>query len=82
MVDGYFDGDVPVEFWKLLALYICSNTLSSLPWAIPYGEEQVRVMEEQAAEVLQWYCGMTCTVPAWYSRDNGNDRKNCTCGRE
>ena len=82
MVDGYFDGDVPVEFWKLLALYICSNTLSSLPWAIPYGEDQVRVMEEQAAEVLQWYCGMTCTVPAWYSRDNGNDRKNCTCGRE
>ena len=41
MVDGYFDGDVPMEFWKLLALYICSNTLSSLPWAIPFGEGEV-----------------------------------------
>ena len=38
MVDGYFGGEVPMEFWKLLALYICSNTLSSLPWAIPFGE--------------------------------------------
>ena len=28
MVNGYFDGDVPLEFWKLLALYISSNTLS------------------------------------------------------
>ena len=26
MVNGYFDHDVPMEFWKLLALYISSNT--------------------------------------------------------
>ena len=25
MVDGYFDSEVPVEFWRLLALYISSN---------------------------------------------------------
>ncbi len=30
MVDGYFDGEVPMAFWKLLALYISSNTLSSI----------------------------------------------------
>ena len=29
MVNGYFDGHVPQEFWRLLALYISSNTLSS-----------------------------------------------------
>lgn len=68
IVDGYFGGDVPMAFWKLLALYICSNTLSSLPWAIPYGEEQIRVMEEQAAEILRWYRGMTCVVPTWYGK--------------
>lgn len=67
MVDGYFDGEVPMDFWKLLALYICSNTLSSLPWAVPYGEEQTRVMENQATQVLQWYEGMKNMVPAWYS---------------
>ena len=25
MVDGYFDGEVPMKFWRLLVLYICSN---------------------------------------------------------
>ena len=66
MVDGYFDGNVPVEFWKLLALYICSNTLSSLPWAIPFGEKEIQVMRKQAAEVLEWYDEMKNLVPTWY----------------
>ncbi len=66
MVDGYFDGEVPMEFWKLLALYISSNTLSSLPWAIPFGEEEIRVMQNQAAQVLQWYDNMQNPVPTWY----------------
>jgi len=70
MVDGYFNGDVPMEFWKLLALYICSNTLSSLPWAVPFGEIEIRVMQEQAAEILQWYDGMKNVVPSWYRSTN------------
>lgn len=66
MVDGYFAGDVPMEFWKLLALYISSNTLSSLPWAIAYGEREIRVMQDQAAQVLRWYDEMKEPVPTWY----------------
>ena len=66
MVDGYFNGDIPMEFWKLLALYICSNTLSSLPWAIPFGDKEIQVMRNQAAQVLQWYDDMKNVVPAWY----------------
>ncbi len=66
MVDGYFGGEVPLEFWKLLALYICSNTLSSLPWAIAFGEKEIQVMRNQAAQVLEWYDGMKNVVPSWY----------------
>ena len=68
MVDGYFDGQVPMEFWRLLALYIASNTLSSLPWAIPFGQKQIDVMIAQAQDVLDWYEGMTNPVPGWYKR--------------
>ena len=68
MVDGYFGGNVPMEFWKLLALYICSNTLSSLPWAIPFGEKEIQVMSNQAAQVLEWYDGMKNVVPTWYKK--------------
>ena len=65
-VDGYFDGAPPLAFWKLLALYISSNTLGSLPWSIPYGEGEIRVAKQQAAEVLGWYDNMKRFVPHWY----------------
>ena len=68
MVNGYFDSDVPLEFWKLLALYISSNTLSSLPWAIAFGVDQIEVMVNQAKDVLSWYDNMMNPVPAWYSK--------------
>ena len=68
MVDGYFDGPVPMEFWRLLAVYICSNTLGSLPWAIPFGAGEIAVMHRQAAQVLQWYQNMTQIVPTWYQK--------------
>ena len=66
MVDGYFNGEVPMTFWELLALYICSNTLSSLPWAISFGEQEIQVMRNQAAQVLSWYEDMKNVVPSWY----------------
>ncbi len=68
MVDGYFDGSVPQAFWRLLALYISSNTLSSIPWAIPFGAEEVRKFLDQAEEILAWYDGMKNTIPSWYSK--------------
>ncbi len=69
IVRGYFDGEVPIGFWRLLALYIAGNTLSSLYWAIPFGQGEVDVMVNQAREVLGWYADMTCTVPTWYMGD-------------
>ena len=66
MVEGYFDGAPPFLFWRLLALYIASNTLSSMPWAIPFGQGQIDVFLRQAKEVLAWYDGMRNPIPAWY----------------
>ena len=66
MVDGYFDNNIPMEFWKLLALYIASNTLSSVAWAIPFGEKEIAVMLNQARDVLSWYDNMKNPVPSWY----------------
>ncbi len=68
MVDGYFNGEVPMDFWNLLTLYICSNTLSSLPWAIPFGEEEITTMRNQAKDILEWYDDMKRTIPSWYRK--------------
>ena len=66
LVDGYFGGEIPTEFWRLLALYISSNMLSSIPWAIPFGEGEIHTMLNQAVDVLSWYDNMTHPVPNWY----------------
>ena len=66
MVNGYFGGEVPMEFWRLLALYISSNTLSSVYWAIPFGQQEIDTMMNQAREVLEWYDNMNNPVPTWY----------------
>ena len=66
IVNGYFDNEVPIEFWKLLALYISSNTLSSIPWAIPYGDQEITTMINQAKDVLSWYNNMKNPIPNWY----------------
>ena len=68
MVDGYFDETVPDAFWGLLALYICSNTIGSLPWAIPLGETEIQVMHRQAGDVLDWYDHMRTVIPSWYQK--------------
>lgn len=69
MVDGYFDDDIPLEFWKLLALYISSNTLSSVCWAIPFGQKEVDTMLNQAREILSWYDNMRNPIPTWYKKE-------------
>jgi len=67
IVNAYFEGNPPTEFWRLLALYISSNTLSSLPWAIEFGRDETDTMLNQAKDVLSWYDGMKNSIPSWYS---------------
>ncbi len=66
MVNGYFDDSVPMKFWRLLALYVASNTLSSVYWAIPFGQNEVGTMLNQAKDILRWYDDMQNPVPSWY----------------
>jgi aminoglycoside phosphotransferase (APT) family kinase protein len=68
-LNGYFNGRPPVEFFQLLALYICTNALSSIPWAITFGEKEVKVMLKQANEVLAAFARMKNPVPNWYLGD-------------
>jgi len=70
-INGYFheEGAVPSDFFPLVTMYILSNQLSSLPWAIPFGQKEIDVMLKQAKEVLSWYDGCTRDVPNWYLID-------------
>lgn len=65
-INGYFGGKPPLEFFKLLAFYISSNTLSSIYWAISFGDNEVTTMKNQARDILSWFENMSNPVPVWY----------------
>ncbi|GAE07071.1 hypothetical protein JCM10914_3278 [Paenibacillus sp. JCM 10914] len=66
-IHGYFNGEeVPESFFRLMALYIASNQISSIHWAIPFGDQEVQGMLERAREVLGWYDGFRSCIPNWY----------------
>lgn len=67
-IDGYFDGNIPIEFFKLMALYISVNTISSVSWAIDYGEDEAKTMHSIANQVMTWYSNMEDCIPTWYKR--------------
>lgn len=67
MVDGYFKEKPPLEFWKCLAFYIGSNTLSSIYWAMGFGQSDLNVMMQQSQDVLSWYNGFHTVIPSWYT---------------
>ncbi len=66
MVDGYFDAEPPEEFWRCLAFYIGSNTLSSIYWAVGFGQSDLDVMMRQSQDVLSWYHHFQTVIPSWY----------------
>ncbi|WP_343770880.1 aminoglycoside phosphotransferase family protein [Clostridium malenominatum] len=65
-IHGYFDCNVPDEFFRLMALYIATNTISSIPWAIPFGEVEIKYMMDNAKKVFEWYDGFKTYIPLWY----------------
>jgi len=66
---GYFGGEPPIDFFKLLAFYISSNTLSSIYWAVPFGRSDLDTMMRQAQDVLRWFDNMRNPIPAWYLKE-------------
>ncbi|HEL2109635.1 TPA: phosphotransferase [Streptococcus suis] len=65
-VDAYFDGAIPEEFWRLLALYLTVNSLGALSWAEQVDPLQIPLMKEQADVVWTWYQGYSRLQPLWY----------------
>jgi len=63
---GYFGKEPPELFFRLLAFYMASNTLSSVYWAIQFSEDEVMAMIEQSERAVGWFDRFRNPVPSWY----------------
>lgn len=67
-INGYFNNDVPLEFWKVLALYLSMGAITAVPWATNYGQDMIDEIIELCKNVLVWFDNMQNPVPIWYSQ--------------
>ncbi|MGM9989048.1 MAG: phosphotransferase family protein [Bacillaceae bacterium] len=66
-LDGYFDGEIPDEFFELLALYMAMVVIGAIPWSIPFGEKDVQEMIKRCEMIINDYNQFQCTIPKWYN---------------
>jgi len=67
-INGYFNCEIPKNFFDIVALYLADTILYSVAWAIPFGEEEVKGMLNRAKMVLEDLNYFNNTIPNWYSR--------------
>ena len=67
-IDGYFNYDIPESFFRLMCLYNATNMLGSIPWAIPFGEADVKVSLENCNIIYDCYDGFRSFIPRWYKQ--------------
>ena len=66
MVNGYFSGEVPGEFWEVLLFYFCVGMFHNILWGIEHGEGQVEEALRHICEIFEWTDGLRNPVPIWY----------------
>ncbi|NCA67570.1 MAG: hypothetical protein EOM87_05855 [Clostridia bacterium] len=69
LIDGYFGGNIPDEFWRMLAFYSSISAVSSVPWAYYCFPEELDSRKKLCADVLRWYDNMQNIIPSWYIKN-------------
>jgi len=68
-IAGYFDGEPPEDFWKLLALYLSAGALMIVVWAHHLQPNELEYAIQNVSNVLSWFDNMNALVPSWYVRN-------------
>ena len=66
LINGYFNNKVPDDFFYKLSVYAAESLISHLPWAIKFGEEEIKIATDIYYKMLEWYKDFTITIPTWY----------------
>lgn len=66
-LDAYFDGNVPEDFWRTLAVYVAHASLFSIKWAEQFGKQEVEGMIRRCRVAMEDYDGFRTAIPRWYT---------------
>ena len=66
LINGYFYNDIPSDFWQILKFYTAESLISHLPWALKFGETEVKTAYIVAENQMIWYGNFDRDIPTWY----------------
>ena len=66
LINGYFNNHIPDNFFKILKFYTIESLISHLPWAMTFGDEEVKTAYQIYDEVMKWYNNFELEIPTWY----------------
>lgn len=68
LIDGYFNNNVPVDFFSILKFYTIESLISHLPWAVQFGQEEIDTANKIANYQFNWWDDFNLDIPKWYKK--------------
>lgn len=65
-IDAYFKGNIPEDFWDVLAVYVAHSALFSIKWAEKFGTKDIENMIQRCQKAFEHYDNFTRRIPSWY----------------
>ena len=66
LINGYFNNQIPQDFFPLLSLYAAESLISHLPWAMTFGEKEVETAIKVFNDTLKWFNDFNSLIPTWF----------------
>ncbi len=68
LIDGYFNGKIPDDFFQLLKFYTVESCISHLPWAVQFGKEEIETTYKVVNACNLWWDNYKIDIPTWYKK--------------
>ena len=65
-IAGYFQNQIPEDFFPLLAYYITVYAFEHVSWALSYGKHNAETIQKTAEGLIDLYDGYHYLQPKWY----------------
>ncbi|SDK04509.1 aminoglycoside phosphotransferase family protein [Sediminibacillus albus] len=65
-IEGYFDGNVPDDFWKFYSIYVAMAIFSSVIWSLRFAPGQLDEMINRLNVVMEDHKVFELLKPRWY----------------
>lgn len=66
IIDGFFDFDIPNDFWNTAKVIIAFSSINSILWAESFGSNEVKTMQYHAMRSTADFNNYTSETPRWY----------------